>query len=154
LTSIFRQNGEEKFSREIAWAIGEKREESAIQTVGDLVDIILAVYRKKLRTKKEVPWVGGLHPATKVFQALRLAVNDELGALEQVLPQAVEILAPGGRLAVITFHSLEDRIVKHWFKKHQAELRIITKKPLTPSEKEIKDNPRAASAKLRVIEKI
>jgi len=154
LARIFREYGEEKLAGEIARAIVAKRLDYKIDTVGDLVDIVLAVYRKKLKTNKTVPWVGGRHPATKVFQALRIAVNDELDALRLVLPQAMEILAPGGRLAVITFHSLEDRIVKHWFKKHLSALRIITKKPIVPSDGEVKQNPRAASAKLRVIEKI
>lgn len=155
LMRIFQEYGEEKLAKEIAHAIVDRRADREIETVGDLVSIVLEVYRHKLRSKKEVPWVGGLHPATKVFQALRIAVNDELGALERVLPQAVESLAPGGRLAVITFHSLEDRIVKHWFKKQPTGgLQLITKKPIAPGAREIKDNPRAASAKLRVVEKI
>ena len=123
---------------------------------GQLVEIILQVYRKKLKTDKEVPWVGGTHPATKVFQALRIAVNKELEVLESVLPQAIDILAPGGRLAVISFHSLEDRITKHYFKKqkHKNIIKIITKKPIIAGEEELKNNVRARSAKLRVIEKI
>ncbi len=102
-----------------------------------------------------VPWIGGIHPATRTFQALRIEVNDELGALQEVLPQAVDILAPGGRLAVIAFHSLEDRIVKQFFRDWpDAKLKILTKKPLIAGEEEIKNNPRARSAKLRVIEKV
>ena len=104
LEKIFRECGEEKLSREIAKAVTEKRKTKVIEQVGELVEIILAVYRTKLKTEKQVPWVGGLHPATKVFQALRIAVNDELVVIEKVLPQAIEILAPGGRLAVISFH--------------------------------------------------
>ena len=153
LEKIFREYGEEKLSKEIAVAISEKRKVKKIEIVGELVEIILEVYRKKLKTDKEIPWVGGLHPATKVFQALRIAVNDELGVIERVLPQAIEALASGGRLAVITFHSLEDRIVKHFFK-DQKTIRIITKKPIECSEDEAKTNTRARSAKLRVVEKI
>ena len=146
--------GEEKLSKLIAAAIVDKREGYAFETVGDLVDVILETYRKKLKTDKEVPWIGGLHPATKVFQALRIAVNDELGVLERVLPQAVEALAPGGRLAVISFHSLEDRIVKHFFKGlPKGDITILTKKPIIPSEEETNTNSRARSAKLRVIQK-
>src|SRR3989339_1334579 len=163
LEKIFREYGEEKLSREISEAIGEKRKAKKIETVGELVEIILEVYRKKLKTNKEIPWVGGLHPATKVFQALRIAVNDELGVIEKVLPQAIEVLAPsgsagspqGGRLAVITFHSLEDRIVKHYFQKQNNKtIKIINKKPTVCSEDEVRLNSRAGSAKLRVAEKI
>ena len=153
LEKIFRECGEEKLSREIAKAVTEKRKTKVIEQVGELVEIILAVYRTKLKTEKQVPWVGGLHPATKVFQALRIAVNDELVVIEKVLPQAIEILAPGGRLAVISFHSLEDRIVKHFFKDSKT-IKIITKKPIVCSDEESASNPRAQSAKLRVIEKI
>jgi len=155
LSEMFRKYGEENLSKEIAQAIVEKRQSFPIETVGDLVDVILDVYRKKLKTDKAVPWVGGLHPATKVFQALRIAVNDELGVIERVLPQAVEILQSGGRLAVITFHSIEDSIVKHYFKsQNNKTIKIITKKPIVGSEEEVKDNPRSRSAKLRVVEKI
>lgn len=162
LEKIFREYGEEKLSKEIAEAIVGTRlrpdgasARRGIETVGQLVEIILAVYRKKLKTDKEVPWVGGLHPATKIFQALRIAVNDELNVLEKVLPQAVEVLAPGGRLAVISFHSLEDRIVKHFFQKQNNRLiKIITKKPIICGREEYEVNVRARSAKLRVVEKI
>lgn len=155
LERLFREYGEEQAAKDIAKAIVEQRKKKKFERVGDLVDAILAVFRKKLGTNKEVPWVGGLHPATKIFQALRIAVNDELGVIEKVLPEAVAILAPGGRLAVITFHSLEDRIVKHFFKaKDSKTIRIITKKPITAGEEEHANNPRARSAKLRVIEKL
>ncbi|MBT3817579.1 MAG: 16S rRNA (cytosine(1402)-N(4))-methyltransferase RsmH [Candidatus Magasanikbacteria bacterium] len=154
LIDIFATYGEEKLSKDIAEAIIEKRKEEAIETVKHLVDIVLAVYRKKLRTEKEVPWVGGLHPATKVFQALRIAVNEELDVIKRVLPDALEVLAPGGRLAVISFHSLEDRLVKHFFKSQQKQIRIITKKPVIASDEESRENPRSRSAKLRVVEKI
>ena len=115
----------------------------------------MGVYRKKLKTEKEIPWVGGLHPATKVFQALRMAVNRELAVLEEVLPAAIEVLAPGGRLAVISFHSLEDRLVKHFFKKIDSKkIKIITKKPIVCAREEYQNNPRARSAKLRIAEKL
>jgi 16S rRNA (cytosine1402-N4)-methyltransferase len=99
--------------------------------------------------------VTGIHPATKVFQALRIAVNDELHALEEALPKAVTLLRPGGRLVVISFHSMEDRIVKFAFKAFAAKGwgTIITEKPIVPTEDEIIENPRARSAKLRVFEK-
>lgn len=165
LEKIFREYGEEKLSREIAKAVVEGRKAKRIGTVGlptaalakvgDLVNIILEVYRKKLKTKKEIPWIGGLHPATKVFQALRMAVNDELGVLEKVLPQAIEALAHNGRLAVITFHSLEDRIVKHFFKSQEGKsVELFNKKPIVCSKQEWDENPKARSAKLRVVEKI
>jgi 16S rRNA (cytosine1402-N4)-methyltransferase len=155
LEKIFREYGEEKFAKDIARAITEARRGSPIERTGQFTEIILSVYRKKLRSAKEVPWAGGLHPATKVFQALRIAVNDELGVLERALPQAVDALAPGGRLAVITFHSLEDRIVKHFFKKYEGKtLRGVTKKPVICGTAEYDANPRARSAKLRVIEKL
>ncbi len=115
------------------------------------------------KSKARIPWIGGIHPATRVFQALRIAVNDELENLKSVLPQATEILSTGGRLCVISFHSLEDRIVKHFFKsfspkadlpKGENSFKILTKKPITPSEEEIKENFRSRSAKLRAVEKI
>ena len=99
---------------------------------------------------------GPHHPATQTFQALRIAVNDELDAIGEALPQALSLLAPGGRLGVIAFHSLEDRIVKHFFvaERQAGRVRILTKKPVVPSDAEISENPRAASAKLRVCERI
>ncbi len=163
LKEIFNKYGEENLSKEIAHAIVEKREEHVLETVGDLVDIILDVYRKKLKiptqesgqAEQRIPWIGGIHPATKVFQALRISVNDELGVIERVLPQAIDILESGGRLAVITFHSTEDRIVKHYFKsQNKKTINIITKKPIIASDQEAKENPRSRSAKLRIIEKI
>ena len=156
LIRIFEEYGEEKLSKKIAEEIINEREAGKeYQTVGDLVETILKVYRKKLGSSEAVPWVGGLHPATKVFQALRIEVNNELIILEKVLPQAVELLAPGGRLAVISFHSLEDRIVKHYFKKnHKKNLLIVNKKPVECGEEEYQNNPRARSAKLRIIEKL
>lgn len=155
LAELFATYGEEPQAKGIAAAIVAKRNEVALETVGDLVSCVLEFYRKKLKTEKEVPWVGGLHPATKVFQALRMRVNDELGVIESVLPQAIDALKIGGRLAVITFHSLEDRIVKHYFKSQENKsLSIISKKPIVCGEQEYTENPRARSAKLRVIQKI
>jgi len=145
LVKIFKQYGEEKLSKKIASAVVKKRQEKEFTKVGELVEIILQAYGSRGNLSK-------IHPATRVFQALRIAVNDELENLEKVLPQAIEILQPGGRLAVISFHSLEDRIVKHFFKKSKG-IDIITKKPITPTVEELKDNPRARSAKLRVIQK-
>ena len=151
LEEMFRIYGEERLAKEIAQDI---KHAERVDTVGDLVEIVLSAYRKKLKTDKEIPWVGGLHPATKVFQALRIAVNDEFGVIERALPQAIEILEPGGRLAVISFHSGEDRIVKHYFKSRKDDIKILTKKPIVASEEEAKKNPRARSAKLRVVEKL
>ncbi|MBI5728365.1 MAG: 16S rRNA (cytosine(1402)-N(4))-methyltransferase RsmH [Candidatus Magasanikbacteria bacterium] len=155
LERIFREYGEERLAREIALATVTQRTVGPLERTSQLVKIIVEVYRNKLRSKKEVPWVGGLHPATKVFQALRLAVNDELAVLERALPQAIEVLAIGGRLAVITFHSGEDRLVKHYFKSIIGKnLTLPIKKPITCQASESATNPRARSAKLRVAEKI
>jgi len=155
LARLFREYGEEKLAKEIAEAIGERRKVKVFEKVGELVELILHVYRNKLHSQNEVPWIGGIHPATKVFQALRVAVNHELEVIRQALPQAIDIMVPGGRLAVITFHSLEDRIVKHYFQSIDGkQARLVIKKPIIASEKEIAANPRARSAKLRVVEKI
>lgn len=155
LEKIFRDYADETLAREITEAIVAKRKEQSIERTTTLTEIILDTYRKKLKSKKEIPWVGGLHPATKVFQALRIAVNDEIGTLERALPRALDILRPGGRLAVISFHSGEDRITKHFFKEFaQGTAQLVTKKPVTCGEIEYEKNPRARSAKLRVIEKI
>ncbi len=155
MADIFHRFGEEKFARVIAESIVRERRKQPIERTGQLVALILSVYREKLNSKQEVPWIGGLHPATRVFQALRIEVNQELAVLEKVLPQAIEVLAPGGRLAIITFHSLEDRIVKHWFRQPNLvdRVRIITKKPIVASEEEVVLNPRSRSAKLRIVEK-
>ncbi len=155
LARIFKTYGEENLSKEIAAAIVASRKKQPIERTSQLVEIILEVYQKKLHSTKQIPWIGGLHPATKVFQALRIEVNHELEILQQALPQAVEILCSGGHLAVISFHSLEDRIVKHYFTSIQNKLiKLVNKKPITASEEEIKRNPRARSAKLRVVEKM
>jgi len=154
LAKILKNFGEEKFYKEIAEAVVEARREKKIETTKELTEIILQVYRKILKTDKEIPWIGGIHPATQTFQALRIAVNRELEVLKKSLPDAVEALAPGGRLAVITFHSLEDRIVKQYFKKiENKEVTLVNRKPITAGEEELQINPRARSAKLRMVEK-
>lgn len=155
IAELLAEHGEEKLSREIADKIVEMRRIESIITTKQLTETILMAYREKLKSKKEVPWIGGVHPATKTFQALRIAVNDELQALHEVLSQAVEALEPEGRLAVIAFHSLEDRIVKQFFREWaDVKMKILTKKPIVPSDVEISSNPRARSAKMRVIERI
>lgn len=141
--------GEERFARRIAKLIVEERQLRTIDTTFELVHIIESAvpfwYRK-----------GRLHPATKTFQALRIAVNDELGALKEGIRAGFGILSTGGRLAVISFHSLEDRIVKQYFRelKEEGKVTLVTKKAIVPSEEETDRNPRARSAKLRIIEKI
>jgi 16S rRNA (cytosine1402-N4)-methyltransferase len=137
--------GEERLARKIARAIVLARQIEPIKTNKQLADIIEKVVRRQ----------GKIHPATKTFQALRIAVNDELASLQKLLQDGFELLSKEGTMAIITFHSLEDRIVKQFFKsKVEAELgRLLFKKPVTPSEAEIKSNPRARSAKLRAIKK-
>lgn len=144
LVRIFKEFGEEKRARAIARSIVWHRQKSPVEKTTELVEII----------KKAVPARNKyfkMHPATRVFQVLRIAVNDELENLKSGLAQAVEILALRGRIAVISFHSLEDRIVKNFFKEkaRTGEIKILTKKPVVPSEEEINQNPRARSAKLR-----
>jgi 16S rRNA (cytosine1402-N4)-methyltransferase len=140
--------GDEVASRKIARAIVAARAKKTLETTFDLVDVILSVLPRK-------PWMR-TNPATKTFQALRIAVNDEYGAVKEVLEAGFEKLAPGGRFAIITFHSGEDRIVKNYFRDraHAGEALLITKKPITPSDQELSDNPRSRSAQLRIIEKI
>ncbi|MBI5306553.1 16S rRNA (cytosine(1402)-N(4))-methyltransferase RsmH [Candidatus Wolfebacteria bacterium] len=144
LADIFWQYGEERLSRRIAKKIIEARRKKRILTTIDLVDVIKTAVPKSYER-------GRIHPATRTFQALRIYVNQELENLKEVLPRATEILAPGGRLAVISFHSLEDRIVKKFFREAKKEggFEILTKKPVTPSEEELTANPRSRSAKLR-----
>ncbi len=155
LAGILKNFGEENLSKEIAEAIVGFRKNKKLEKTGELAEIILQVYRTKLHSDKAIPWIGGLHPATKVFQALRMEVNHELDNLKLALPQAVDVLATGGRLAVITFHSLEDRIVKHFFQSIAGKtIKLINKKPISATDEEIKLNPRSRSAKLRVVEKI
>jgi 16S rRNA (cytosine1402-N4)-methyltransferase len=141
---ILKEYGEERFAKRIAEEIVRRRKIVPIQTTSQLVEII----------KKSVPaWYQRkrIHPATKTFQALRIAVNEELTNLKKVLPQIVEILEKQGRVVIISFHSLEDRIVKTFFKEMAKKqiLEILTKKPIRPGPKEIQTNPRARSAKLR-----
>jgi len=149
IEKILEIHGEERFSKQIAKYIISFREVKPIKTTFQLVEII----------KKATPdWYHRrkIHPATKTFQALRIAVNDELNNLEKALPQALNILKPGGRIAVISFHSLEDRIIKNFLKEKAKEniLKILTKKPIKPSLEEIKINPRSRSAKLRAAKKL
>lgn len=164
LVKIFFRYGEEKFSKQIARLIERRREVKPIETTGELVDLIKEAIPAPARRK------GG-HPAKRVFQAVRIAVNDELGAIESSLEQAIDMLAIGGRVSVITFHSLEDRIVKTIFKEFSAPkdmppglpmvpedfqpiLKLVNRKPIIPSEEELQDNNRARSAKLRIAEKM
>ncbi|MFH1193634.1 MAG: 16S rRNA (cytosine(1402)-N(4))-methyltransferase RsmH [bacterium] len=149
LEFIFRKYGEERNAGGIAEKIVEARKIKLIKTTGELSEIILQFYRDKFKTKKEIPWVGGIHPATRVFQALRIEANDELGALQQLLNDGVEVLSSGGRFTIISYHSLEDRIVKRFYRT-SPHLVIITKKPIKPSEEEAQKNKRARSAKLRI----
>jgi 16S rRNA (cytosine1402-N4)-methyltransferase len=146
LEKLFWELGGEIQSRRLARFIVEARKKRPIKTCQELSEIIV----KAIGNRR-----GKIHPATKVFQALRIAVNDELNNLRQALPQAVELLGHEGRLVVISFHSGEDRIVKQFFKKMEGlkKLKILTKKPITPSEEEKKNNPRSRSAKLRAAEK-
>ncbi len=161
LTALLFRYGEEKQARRIVEAIVEAR---PLRTTGELAAIVKQAVGAGRRHKR-------IHPATQTFQALRIAVNDELGILESVLPQAVEILAPGGRLAVISFHSLEDRLVKRFLRResrdcvcapeapacvcdHRATLRLITRKLIRPTTDEVAANPRARSALLRVAERL
>jgi 16S rRNA (cytosine1402-N4)-methyltransferase len=163
LARILFEYGEEKFSRQIAAAIVREREKSEIVTTGRLADIV----------KQAIPAAArrtGPHPARRSFQAIRIAVNDELNALKEALLQSIHCLAPGGRVAVITFHSLEDRICKQTFAKFvetctcppdfpvcvcrkKGLVRLVNRKPIVPGEEEMLANPRARSAKLRIAEK-
>lgn len=149
LADIIYGFGEEKYSRKIAGAILEARNEKEIETTFDLVKIIDQAVGKSYRGLK-------IHPATRTFQALRIATNSELSNLEKVIESGFDRLSVGGRLAIITFHSLEDRIVKRAFVelKQKGYANIITRKPIIPTTDEINQNPRARSAKLRIIEKI
>ncbi len=164
LIEMFRSYGEEPEAKRIARAIIARRKEAPIHFTQELSEVIVAALPKGRRP-------GRIHPATRSFQALRIAVNDELGALEQVLPDLLEVVPKGGRLAVLSYHSLEDRIVKHFFRNeardclcpaeqptctcgHRAKLRVLTPHPIIPSPTEQTHNPRSRSAKLRVAERI
>ncbi len=141
LRRILQDLGEEKQAHRIAKAIVERRQKAPIRTTLELAEVV----------RRAVGFRKAGHPARKTFQAIRMYVNDELGALEEFLRQAEEVLAPGGRLLVITFHSLEDRVVKRFLK--ESRLKILTKKPIAPSPEEVARNPRSRSAKLRAAEK-
>lgn len=162
LADIIWRYGEERRSRAIARRIGEARQRQPITRTGELARLVASVVHGR---------PGGIHPATRTFQALRIAVNDELASLEAALPAAIDLLRPGGRVAIISFHSLEDRIVKQTFQREERgcvcppelpecvcgrkpRLHIVTRRPLIASDAEIAANPRARSAKLRVAEKL
>ncbi len=166
LADIIYRFGEEPASRRIARAITAARPITGTRHLAAVIERVLP-RRGPLRRAQG----GAHHPATQTFQALRIAVNDELESVEKVLPAAVQALSPGGRLAVISFHSLEDRLVKEFFRResrdclcppkqpvctcgHKATILEVTRRPITPSDEEIKDNPRARSAKLRIAEKL
>ncbi len=165
LTRIFREYGEDKYSYQIARKIVEKRQQKPVETTLELVEII-----KASKPQKELAKKG--HPAKQIFQALRIEVNDELGALKDALKDALEVLNIGGRIAVITFHSLEDRITKVMFqsvskvegtrknvfalptKEDEPDFKLVNNRVILPSEKERETNPRSKSAKLRAIERV
>lgn len=142
------QYGEERLSRRIAAKIVERRQTKIFETTAELEELVFLCYPSQSRH-------GKTHPATRTFQALRIAVNDELRILENTIPKLVDTLAESGALAIISFHSLEDRLVKHGFKdlldKMENRVRILTKKPIVPKDAETSINPRARSAKLRVL---
>lgn len=146
LIRIFRELGEERQAGRIAKAISLARRNQPLMSTSELAELVTTVKPRR----------GPRHPATQIFQALRMTVNDELGSLQAVLPEAIELLRPGGRLAVITFHSLEDRLVKVWSKSmaQAGQVRLVNKHVIVPERSEILQNPRARSAKLRLIEKI
>ncbi|MCM3078440.1 MULTISPECIES: 16S rRNA (cytosine(1402)-N(4))-methyltransferase RsmH [Brevibacillus] len=164
IARVIWEYGEEKFSRRIARQIVENRKKKPVETTGELVEII----------KEAIPAAArrtGPHPAKRTFQAIRIAVNDELDAFKEAIIDAISVLRPGGRVSVITFHSLEDRICKQIFQEYskgctcppafpicacgnQATVKVITRKPVLPSDDELEANPRARSAKLRVAEKL
>lgn len=161
MVRILREFGEEQAAKRIASAIVRRRKELEISTTTELADLVQGVVGGRR---------GGIHPATKTFQALRIAVNHELESLRDVLPEAIAALRPGGRLVVISYHSLEDRIVKHTFRQFEkgcvcppsfpecrcgrvSEVKVLTPKPIRPSQKEIEENPRSRSGRMRVCEK-
>jgi 16S rRNA (cytosine1402-N4)-methyltransferase len=166
LADLIFTHGEERHARRIARAIVERRRQMPFRTTGELAETVARAV-----PGRRAGGAGGIHPATRTFQALRIALNDELGALRDALPRVVECLAPRGRIAVISFHSLEDRIVKQYFAAQtgrctcppglpvcrcgaKATLRVLTRKPVVASPEEQRANPRSRSAKLRVAEKL
>lgn len=165
LERIFREYGEERWAKRIAGRIVERRRQGEIVKTGELVEIIAAAIPKAAAAKSRI------HPATRVFMALRIAVNRELEVLERFLDKAIDRLAPGGRICIISFHSLEDRIVKHRFRDmaeeckcskelpvcictHKPKIKLISRKPIRPSEAEVRINPMSRSAVMRVAEKM
>ena len=164
LKRILWRYGEERYAPQIAAAIARRRAERPIETTLELAELVRSAMPAQARREKQ-------HPAKRTFQAIRIAVNDELGAVEDMLGKAVDLLNPGGRLAVITFHSLEDRIVKTAMAEaargctcppefpvcicgKKPRVRLVTRKPIVPGAAELEENPRARSAKLRVAEKL
>jgi 16S rRNA (cytosine1402-N4)-methyltransferase len=164
LERIISEYGEEKWSSSIARSIVRRRKQAPIETTTELAEVVTKAIPPRSRPRR-------IHPATRTFQALRIAVNDELSHLEHGLPDAIDALAPQGRVAVISFHSLEDRIVKKTFRHysracicptdipqcscgHTQKLRVLTKKPIIPEPEEIDGNPRSRSARLRGAERI
>jgi len=153
LIRIFKDYGEEPLAKPIAQAIiAVRQQEQKIETAEAVAQLVSVIYQQRFHTPSKK------HPATRVFQALRIAVNDEFGNITATLPQAIDLLAPGGRLAVISFHSGEDRLVKRFFKDmasvDQPRIKLITRKPVEATTAEIELNPRSRSAKLRVVERI
>ena len=164
LKRVIWEYGEERFAPKIAQAIVRRREQKPIETTGELVDVIKSAIPAAARE-------GGHHPAKRTFQAIRIEVNGELDAIEPAIRRAKDIMAEGGRIVIITFHSLEDRIVKQTYADmasgctcprslpvcvcgKKPEVKVLTKKPILPSERELEENPRSRSAKLRVCEKL
>lgn len=163
LEKIIKEYGEERFAKKITGAIINARKSAPIKTAKQLAEIIKSAVPKRFQ--------GKIHPATKTFQALRIAANDELESLKEALSQALDIIEKNGRIVVVSYHSLEDRIVKHFFRqesrgcicppsfpacrcRHKARLKILTPRVIRPAKEEVADNPRARSAKLRAIQKI
>ena len=164
LTKIIKDYGEDNWAKRIAKFIVEGRKEKNIETTGELVEIIKKAIPKKAR-------IDGPHPAKRTFQAIRIEVNNELGVITEMIDDAASIMNEDGRICIITFHSLEDRIVKNAFRDlatdcicpphipicqcdKEALVKVITRKPILPTDKEIEENPRSRSAKLRVAERI
>lgn len=164
LEDILWNYGEERFSKKIARSIAEYRKDKPISTTVELADIVSAAIPSRFRPEK-------IHPATKTFQAIRIAVNDELRNLEAVIHVGVDLLKKGGRFCIISFHSLEDRIIKQSFRtlerscicppdmpecncRKVSKVKVLTKKPILPLENEVRENPRSRSAKLRVAERV
>lgn len=171
LINILSEYGQEPYIRQIVTEIYHHRQKQKFSTVDDLAAAVLRVYKYKLHSHKKEPWVGGTHPATRTFQALRIAVNDELNNLQKTFDQILDTVEFGGRIAIISFHSLEDKLVKKFISQasrdcicppevpicrcqHVKKLKRLTKKAVTASKDELAENPRARSAHLRVAQKI